>query len=178
MVEKSYKFTPIQECKPGELLRATVQPGRTDWIIIAQDRRFVILNPPAGPRAVNMQRSGKIVEGFTEFAPLNYGRQYRFEPDHTGPCEIGQGKLFKTPGSLVLADADLYLFTPSENSEGASYLDLSTFKLHNEPGGNRAAFGDWTMQYGAVGHEVLLMGHGTHFPVLHSYDRADLADHK
>jgi hypothetical protein len=124
---------------------------------MGQDKRFVILNPPAGPRSVNVVRGGKIAEGFTAFAPLNYGKNYSIVPDHGGPCDIGQGPLFKTPGSLIFADADLYLYAPSEASEGASYLDLTTFKLHGDPGGNRAAFGFWTLWYEGFEQAITLM---------------------
>jgi hypothetical protein len=99
-----------------------------------------------------MVREGsQILEGLTEHAPPNYGRSYSILPRHDGPCDVGQGPLFKAAGALVLSGSDLFLHAPSEAPEGASYLDLATFKLHNEPGGNRAAFGQWTLWYDALG---------------------------
>jgi hypothetical protein len=151
MTDRPYRFVRVQECKVGDLLRVTVKLNTTDWAIVAESKRLVLLTGERGPRSISMVRNGgQLLEGLVAHHPLNYGRSYTILPTHDGPCDLGQGPLFKTAGALVLKDTDLLLHAPSEAPEGAGYLDLTTFKLQGEPGGARAAFGEWTLWYDAL----------------------------
>jgi hypothetical protein len=150
MTGKPYRLLPVQDCKAGDLLRVKVKPNRTDWAIVAENKRLVLLTGESGPRSISMVRNGRILEGLAAHNPLNYGKSYTILPSHDGPCDLGEGPLFTTAGALVLSDADLLLHAPSEAQEGAGYLNLTTFELQGEPGGARAAFGEWTLWHDAL----------------------------
>jgi hypothetical protein len=152
--QKPYRFVSIQECKPGDLIRATIKPNETRWAIVAQSRRLVMLSGVDGPHTVSTTVNGKILEGLVAYAPLNYGSNYAILPTHDGPCDVGMGNLFKTPGSLIAAGDDLFLYVPGQAQESLSYLDLAAFTLHGEPGGSRAAFGAWTLWYDALASQT------------------------
>jgi tRNA(Met) C34 N-acetyltransferase TmcA len=64
MTDRPYRFAPVQQCKVGDLLRVTVKPNRTDWAIVAENKRLVLLTADRGRgRSAWFGRAAKSLKG-------------------------------------------------------------------------------------------------------------------
>jgi hypothetical protein len=122
---------------------------------------LIVLTGSDAPFVINvMQDPGD----FERYPVAKYGKEYRFVHDPNGPCQIGDDKLSKTAGSLVLTeDGDWHLVTNNKDRRGdMRWLRLATGQVPGEPGSKRIAFGKWDLLIEGLKHgpsESTLLSH-------------------
>jgi hypothetical protein len=140
-------FKYLAECKPLELVRVKINSEARFAIVGAKGgvsyQPLVVLSSQDAPWVINLMPHGRIDGDFDAYQVLAYG-EYALEPDHFLRCEVGEGPLIKTPGSILLTEDDRLLAVRIDKRVG--YLSLKTGALHGEPGGGRAAFSAWYLQ--------------------------------
>jgi hypothetical protein len=151
MLEEAMKlsFEFVNNCKPGDLLRVKVEDAAEFAILGANEghslRALVVLKDNEPPFAINLLESGRIDGDFETYAALVYGK-WEILPDHSDRCEIGTGPLFTKVGALVLAEGgSRSLVVAGKTGKSPRYFDLTSWKLREEPGGQRAAFKTWSL---------------------------------
>jgi len=142
-------FEFVNKCKPGDLLRVKIEEVAEFAIVGANEgrglRALVVLKDNEPPFAINLLQSGRIDGDFETYAALVYGK-FEILPDHSDRCEIGTGPLFTKVGALVLdEDGSRSLVVTAKTGKSLRYFDLTSWKLHGERGGQRAAFKTWSL---------------------------------
>jgi hypothetical protein len=147
----------LQDCEPGELVRARFS-GSVEWGIIgfvaADDGRRKCVVVISG-ESVPWFLSGQDTEQASNMTCLSYGTEYHVLPEYGDPCEVfnAQGPApALDPGMLVYGrslagsgDTDRYLLAGARG-RGVFTLDLDQFRVvANEPGGIRAGFERWSV---------------------------------
>jgi hypothetical protein len=148
MSKTSYEFGFLNGCEARQLVRVKIE-DRGEWAIVGAREHslfpLVVLTGANAPLCINLNQGGHIDGDFDTYAVLKYGTDYEVEPDHAGPCEIGAARMLNKPGSLLLAGKDRYLLVRTGNKAVTRYFDVTTGKLHGEPGGNTAWFAGWAL---------------------------------
>jgi hypothetical protein len=148
----SFEF--VNKCKPGDLLRVKIDDAAEFAILGADEgralRALVVLKDNEPPFAINLLLSGHIDGDFETYAALVYGK-FEILPDHSDRCEIGTGPLFTKVGALVLTDdGSTSLAVTAKTGGSLRYFDLTSWKLHGERGGQRAAFKTWSLWHSGL----------------------------
>jgi hypothetical protein len=137
---------PLAQCAPRELVQVKVGDP-TEWAIVgAEDPGYfplIVLSGDGAPFVLNVSPDpGE----FETRAVAKYGTNYRFAFDPMGPCQIGDGTLSKTVGSVVLTDdGDWHLIVNNHMQKGVRWFHLESGKITGEPGLQRIAFGSWSL---------------------------------
>jgi hypothetical protein len=97
-------------------------------------------------------QSGHDTSEFETFAALEYGK-CDILPDHSGYCEIGVGPLFTKVGAFIVADDGSKSLVVAW-SKTVRYFDFTSWELHGEPGGQRAAFKTWSLWHDGLAPSV------------------------
>ena len=110
---------PLAKCSPRELVRVIVA-NATVWAIVgATDpglRPLVFLTGKNAPYVLNVFDD---LRELGTYPVAKYGTNYEFVHDPKGPCQIGEGKLHQTAGSLVLSRMGIGILSSILPKEGA-----------------------------------------------------------
>jgi len=115
---------PLADCQPRELIRMKVEDA-TEWAIVgAPDPGYFPLIFLTGDKAPFVVNAAPNPSDFADRV-AKYGTKHRFLHEPGGPCQIGDGKLSKTAGSLVLIEDGHWLLVVNKYREkGVRWLDL------------------------------------------------------
>jgi hypothetical protein len=139
---------PLAGCGPRELVKVNVESA-TDWAIVGVPGPgifpIVFLTGQDAPCVVNA-KSDPV--DFETYLAAKYGRDYWLAHDPSGPCQIGDGRLSKIAGTLVLTEKVGWhlLVNDSHHPSRLRWFDLQSGKLTNDLGSNWVAFGNWTLR--------------------------------
>jgi hypothetical protein len=157
-VAETFKY--LVECNPLELVRVKINAETHLAIVGAKQGRgfqpLAVLSTIDSPWLINLLTNGRIDGDFDAYQVLAYG-DYAVEPDHSQKCDVGEGSLLKSPGSIVVTEDDRLLTV--RNDKRIGYLSLTTGLLRGELGGSFAAFAKWYLQRPNKPDPLLVFGY-------------------
>jgi hypothetical protein len=94
------------------------------------------------PSLSNVLHEGRITGDFADYPVADFGQNYKFQPDHKGRCNIGEGALFSKAGSLVFVRGEQALVVNDVNAKEVRFflLDRGTTTSSGNPETYRIAF--------------------------------------
>jgi hypothetical protein len=146
----------LEHCEKGELVRAYFEENG-QWAIAAHGtdsaKALVVLCGQKGPWLLSGQQTSAAQ------ACLSYGTEFDILPAYESGCSITGAKRAaqNIPGTLALFSptasqptTERYLVVGSAAGSAARggpirFLNLDSFEITSEPGGNRADFGEWAI---------------------------------
>lgn len=137
----------LASCKPGELVKVKAN-DRTEWAIVAAQARgneyppLIFLTGANAPLLRNID--SKDPSDFKTVA--KFGTKRRVELDLNGQCQIGNDKLSKTAGSLVITEDGNWRLVVNKYQQAAlRWFDLRSGGELGDTEVARIAFGKWTL---------------------------------